>query len=68
MLECSESDKEKKMGLKSGAAAQGKKTHNDKATSKMSKTQYITKPENRHGMKHNYSVSQAESMVRKFHG
>ena len=41
-------------------------THKDSATSKLSKSKFVTKPESRHPNTHNYSVGQALSQVKKF--
>ena len=56
------------MPTKSGSATQGKKTHEDRASSKAmsARTQFRdTKPENRIGAKGVSSVSQAASIVAK---
>ena len=53
------------MGVKQSPSNMGKKTHESKMTSKMSKQSYVTKPEKRSGLSHNYSVSSAESQVKK---
>lgn len=55
------------MGLKTGPAATGKAIHHSKPSSTLSKQAHITKPENRHGTSHKYSVGQAESMIKKAH-
>jgi hypothetical protein len=52
------------MGLKSGPATQGKKTHESKPSSKLSSQKYVVKPESRVGAApFNQSVSQAEKIV-----
>jgi len=56
------------MGLKSGPASKGKAIHETKPTSALSKHQFITKPENRHGTSHNYSVGKAHAIVKASHG
>ena len=53
------------MALHKGKANQGKSTHKDGATSKMSGHKHVTKPESRHPTTHNYSVGGAESQIRK---
>lgn len=53
------------MGVK--AKPVNAKDYKDTPKSSLSKQQYITKPEVRNGVSHNYSVSQAESKLRKIH-
>ena len=53
--------------LKKGHANQGKQTHHSKPSSALAKHAHVTKPENRHGTSHKYSVSSAESMIKKVH-
>lgn len=53
------------MAVHKGLAHQGKSIHKSVPTSKLSKQPGVTKPENRHPLTHNYSVSQAESKVKK---
>lgn len=56
------------MALSKSPANKGQKTHESKPSSTLSKQAYVTKPENRHPSNHGYSVSKAESMVKKIHG
>ena len=53
--------------LHKGKANQGKAIHHSKPSSKMASHKHVTKPENRHGTSHKYSVASAESMVKKVH-
>lgn len=53
------------MAVKPGKAAQGKAIHHNKPSSKMAHQKGVTKPENRHPLTHNYSVSSADSQIRK---
>ena len=41
-------------------------THKDSATSKLSKSKYVTKPEGRHPTTHTYGVGQAVKMLSKY--
>lgn len=56
------------MAIKSSAANQGKKTHNDKATSTLSKQKFVVKPESRAGFSNKLSVGKAESLIKKMSG
>lgn len=53
------------MGTNRSPANRGQKTHESKLTSKMSKFKSYAGPDSRHPKAHNYSVSFAESQVKK---
>lgn len=53
------------MGVKASPAAAGRKTHKDGATSKLSKQQYITKPETRQLGTKASSAAAADSILKK---
>lgn len=55
------------MALHKGVANQGKSNHKSTPTHKMTKHQHVTKPESRHPTTHSYSVSSAESQIKKVH-
>jgi hypothetical protein len=56
------------MAVSKSAANAGRKTHETKPSSKLAKSAYVTKPENRHPQTHGYSVGSAESQIRKMGG